>query len=48
MPFGGDVWKGVPFGPGLEGMDFVQAEKVLREFEEEISKGPEWERTQMG
>lgn len=39
------LWKGVPFGPGLEGMDFVQAEKVLREFEEEINKGPEGKNT---
>lgn len=31
----------MPFGLGLEGIDFVQAEKDLREFKEEISKGPE-------
>lgn len=33
--------EGMPFGLGLEGMDFVQAEKDLREFKEEICKGPE-------
>lgn len=31
----------VPFGLGPEGRDFEQAEKELREFQEEISKGPE-------
>lgn len=46
------VWRGrcllegrclgeVPFGLGPEGRDFEQAEKELREFQEEISKGPE-------